>query len=99
MVDQADQLKSLTYSRKLEKEADTEGLLILKDRKIDPQGFISLFEHLRQASPSSAVPEFLGSHPDIASRIAYIREASERAVVEDHSQLKTIFDKLKSTEP
>jgi Zn-dependent protease with chaperone function len=99
MVDQADKLKSLTYSRKLEKEADMEGLALLKERKIDPAGFVSLFRHLQAAGPASSTPEFLGSHPDIANRIAYMQEASGAAVIEENSTLKAIFDKLKSTEP
>ena len=77
MVDQADKFKSLKYSRSLEKEADLEGLSLLRERKIDPEGFIGLFRHLRDSAPASAMPEFLGSHPDIDKRIAYIREASK----------------------
>lgn len=95
LVDQADRFKSLKYSRSLEKEADMEGLNILNERKIDPQGFVKLFEHLRASAPSSALPEFLGSHPDIDNRIAYIREASASKPVEENTALKTIFEKLK----
>ncbi len=92
MIDQADKFKSLKYSRGLEKEADIEGLSILKERKIDPEGFVSLFRHLKDSSPVSAIPEFLGSHPDIDKRIAYIRETSKHIVVEENEQLKTIFE-------
>ena len=95
MIDQADQFKSLKYSRGLEKEADLEGLRILKERKIDPEGFVSLFKHLKNSAPPSAIPEFLGSHPDIDNRIAYIREVSENAIAEENTPLKTIFEKLK----
>lgn len=96
MVDQADNLKSLTYSRSLEKEADTEGLILLKERKIDPAGFIQLFEQLKTAPASSELPEFLGSHPDTDNRMDYIRKESENAIVEESSELKTIFAKLKT---
>lgn len=95
MIDQADQFRSLKYSRKLEKEADMEGLAILKQRKIDPEGFVLLFKHLKNAVPASAMPEFLGSHPDIDNRVAYIREASKNAVVEDNAQLNAIFEQIK----
>jgi beta-barrel assembly-enhancing protease len=94
LVNHADNLKSLTYSRKLEKEADKEGLAILTQRKIDPQGFVALFNHLKASAPSNALPEFLGSHPDIEKRIAYINEASKGATIADNNQLKTIFEKL-----
>jgi Zn-dependent protease with chaperone function len=94
LVNHADNLKSLTYSRKLEKEADTEGLAILTQRKIDPQGFVSLFNHLKESAQSDVLPEFLGSHPDTDKRIAYINEASKGAPINDNNQLKTIFSTL-----
>lgn len=95
VTDQADRLKSLTYSRKLEKEADMNGLKLLQERKIDPEGFVLLLQRLKAATPGSALPEFLGSHPDIDKRITYIREASAGAEKKENSRLKSIFDKLK----
>ena len=95
MIDQADKFKSLTYSRALEKEADMNGLEILRERKIDPEGFATLFKHLEDSAPSLAIPEFLVSHPDIDKRIIYIRDASKNMIVEDNTQLKSIFEKLK----
>ncbi len=96
LINHADDLKSLTYSRRLEKEADIEGLAILTQRKIDPAGFTSLFEHLKASAPANNLPEFLGSHPDVDKRISYIKESSKGAVVEENEQLKAIFDKLKT---
>lgn len=97
LADQADNLKSLTYSRSLEKEADLEGLGLLKERKIDPDGFVQLLEHLKQGAPADGMPEFLASHPDIGNRIAYIRSAAAGSAVEQHIRLKAIFDQLKQT--
>lgn len=95
MVNHADDLKSLTYSRNLEKEADLDGLAILTRRKIDPAGFTDLFRHLKAASPSSALPEFLASHPDIENRLSYIKEMSKQATVETRADLTAIFEQLK----
>jgi hypothetical protein len=95
LINHADDLKSLKYSRKLEKEADMDGLEILLQRKIDPQGFTALFQHLKSAAPSNSMPEFLGSHPDVDKRIGYIKESSKGAAVQENEQLKAIFDKLK----
>ncbi|MBK9379977.1 MAG: M48 family metallopeptidase [Chitinophagaceae bacterium] len=95
LIDHADDLKSLTYSRKLEKEADTEGLAILLQRKIDPKGFEDLFHHLKEAAPSSALPEFLGSHPDVEKRISYIKESSKNATIVVDQRLQSIFEKIK----
>ncbi len=95
LVDHADNLKSLKYSRRLEKEADVEGLAILRERKIDPDGFIDLFQHLKASAPVGSMPEFLASHPDIDKRIAYIRETSAGSAIEENEQLKSIFEKIK----
>lgn len=97
LINHTDDLKSLKYSRKLEKQADIGGLMLLKERNIDPAGFTSLFEHLQAAAPLDNLPEFLASHPDIDNRIEYIREAAKGAVVKDNQQLKDIFDKLKNS--
>jgi predicted Zn-dependent protease len=94
MIDQADQFKSLKYSRGLEREADMEGLTILKERKINPEGFAALFTHLKESAPASAMPEFLNSHPDIDKRVEYIRNASKNSTIEDNEPLKIIFEKL-----
>ncbi len=95
LINHADDLKSLKYSRKLEKEADMDGLTILTQRKIDPAGFTDLFEHLKAAAPANVMPEFLGSHPDVDKRINYIKESSKGAAVSENDQLKAIFEKLK----
>lgn len=95
VVDHADNLKSLKYSRKLEKEADIEGLSILEKRGIDPVGFTDLFTHLNASAPNDVLPEFLGSHPDIEKRILYVKEAAKNSTITDNEQLKVIFEKLK----
>ncbi|RYF96234.1 MAG: M48 family metallopeptidase [Chitinophagaceae bacterium] len=94
MIDQADRFKSLTYSRALEKEADLDGLAILRERDIDPEGFAELFQHLKGAAPASSSPEFLNSHPDIDKRVAYIRQASRNSKVSNNETLQAIFEKL-----
>jgi Zn-dependent protease with chaperone function len=96
LADQADDLKSLTYSRSLEKEADLGGLALLKERQIDPEGFTGLFQQLKKAAPASSIPEFLASHPDIENRIGYIREASKNERVKEDTVLKAIFEQLKT---
>jgi predicted Zn-dependent protease len=94
LVNHADNLKNLKYSRSLEKEADMEGLALLMKRRIDPAGFSSLFDHLKEAG-GTALPEFLVSHPDTDKRIKYISEAAKNATTEENEILKTIFEKLK----
>lgn len=95
VVNHADNLKSLKYSRSLEKQADLEGLALLRKRNIDPQGFVDLFNHLKEAAPANVLPEFLGSHPDVDKRIQYIREASQGVEIKEDTTLRVIFEKLK----
>ncbi len=95
LVRQADHIKSLTYSRSLEKEADVEGLRILLQRKIDPGGFTRLFRHLEESAEGMQMPEFLASHPDLEKRILYIRAASAGAVMEENKVLQSIYEQLK----
>lgn len=95
LVNHADNLKSLKYSRSLEKEADLNGLSILAKRNIDPQGFIDLFTHIKETGGGNIVPEFLASHPDVDRRIGYIREAAGGIAVKEDTALKVIFEKLK----
>lgn len=95
LINHADDLKSLKYSRRLEKEGDMDGLQLLMQRKIDPRGFSDLFEHLKAAAPLNSMPEFLASHPDVDKRIAYVEEQAKGAPVTENEQLKAIFEKLK----
>ena len=96
LADQADNLKSLKYSRKLERKADLEGLALLMERKIDPKGFERLFDQLENQIPNEEGPEFLASHPQIKRRMTYISEAAANASFIENNQLKVIFENIKS---
>ena len=95
LVDQADNLKSLKYSRTLEKEADMKGLEILAGRKIDPRGFVTLFRKLEESAPGGRLPEMLASHPNIGNRVSYVERSSGGLDVKENERLKMIFEKLK----
>jgi len=69
----ADRLRGLSYSRKLEKEADEEGLKLMLKNKVNVKGMIKLFETLQQADTLS-VPDILNTHPLTENRIRYTRK-------------------------
>jgi beta-barrel assembly-enhancing protease len=96
----ADGLKSLDYSRRLEKDADMNGLKILSERKIDCNGFIRLFEILKKETEraGSQPSEWISSHPDLEKRIAYTKANAlfNKNGVEDNETLKTLFLKMKT---
>ncbi|MGN7719212.1 M48 family metallopeptidase [Chitinophaga sp. 22620] len=73
LVENANTLKNLEYSRKLEKEADLNGLKLLEARHINPEGYIWLFGILKQDG-GAAPSEWLSSHPDLDNRAAYVKK-------------------------
>ncbi|RDC64510.1 M48 family metallopeptidase [Adhaeribacter pallidiroseus] len=76
LVENADALKSLKYSRHLEEEADTFGFKVLQQNRINPQGMILLFQRLQQAEKTVdkfQTEEFLSTHPPLKSRMQAIR--------------------------
>ncbi len=102
IVGNADKLKGLSYSRRLETEADLNGLGILSERKIDCNGFVRLFEFLKKESEKANLQpaEWISSHPDLDRRINYIRkhELFNRNGVEKNEALQTLFLKIKTGE-
>ncbi|GAA0527252.1 M48 family metallopeptidase [Chitinophaga japonensis] len=94
VVENANSLKSLQYSRRLEKEADLYGLQLLQERHLNPQGFEWLFNTLKKQNglqPS----EWLSSHPDLDNRIRYIRRHTRAETITTDSSLLRIFISLK----
>lgn len=94
VVENANSLKSLQYSRRLEKEADLYGLRLLQQRSIDPKGFEWLFNTLKQQN-SLQPSEWLSSHPDLDNRIRYINREMRPAPTITDSSLLRIFISLK----
>ncbi|MET0636727.1 MAG: M48 family metallopeptidase [Chitinophagaceae bacterium] len=95
LANKADELSSLGYSRSLEREADLNGLELMRQRQIDHAGFSRLFAQLKTGDGSNNVPEFLASHPDLDQRILYVNEAAGNYPVRTDSILLSIFDNLK----
>jgi beta-barrel assembly-enhancing protease len=97
IIRNADNLKSLSYGRNLEKEADKDGLKILSDRKIDGDGFVNLFEMLKKQG-GLPVSEWMSSHPDLDRRIEYIKgdPLFNKNGVQESETLRTLFGKIKA---
>jgi predicted Zn-dependent protease len=77
LIDNAQQLQQLSYSRNNEQQADELGFQILLDNKQDPKGMSELFGILKKQE-FAQIPELLSSHPLTNSRIAYIRKKQAR---------------------
>lgn len=67
-----DQLAGLSYTRKLELEADDNGLQLMIRAGIPPSGMPDLFRKMKSAAENagaSDVPDFLSTHPSMDERL------------------------------
>jgi predicted Zn-dependent protease len=97
VIDNANQLQNLSYSRELEHEADANGLQILKQNKLATSGMISLFQSLKQSSTQD-VNEIISTHPDLENRIQFVKEFTEQNeyTPESNDSLIYYFNQLKT---
>lgn len=98
IVDNANNLKNLGFSRSLEEDADRNGLALLKEQHIDPNGMIALFEQLKKQEED--MPDgfkFLSSHPLTKERISYIKKEVDKKdyTVKEHPELDSLFNQIK----
>jgi beta-barrel assembly-enhancing protease len=98
LVDNAQQLHNLSYSRHFEQEADELGLKILQQNNLDPQGIVRLFDQLEKASKLE-IPKILSSHPLTLDRRAHMQQmiSGTRFKISPNPSLDSLFFKLKSS--
>lgn len=98
LVENVNSFKNLSYSRKLEAEADKEGLKILYHNQIDPNGMVKLFEVLMKEGDMPDQLEFLSSHPLTTKRIEYIEQQIEAAdyTLTSNEKRDSVWENLKS---
>ncbi len=98
LISKVNEFKSLHYSRELETEADQQGLKLMVENKIDPQGMVDLLKLLKRVGDSQpAMMKYLSTHPDTDSRIERVKENDDyRKVFEENIQLKYLFEKVRS---
>ncbi len=97
LLENAQQLHSLSYSRGFEQEADELGLTILIDNQVNPNGMVKLFDQLEKESKIS-IPEILSSHPLTSERKEHMQKIISKAVydVKPNDQLATILEQIKN---
>lgn len=97
LISKVNEFKSLDYSRDLETEADNEGLQVMLDNKVDPQGMVNLLKLLKNVNTSEPyLMKYLSTHPDTDSRIENVlgNPDSKREFGENEN-LKSIFRQIK----
>ncbi|MGZ5246414.1 MAG: M48 family metallopeptidase [Flavitalea sp.] len=97
LVDQADALKGLEYSRALETEADERGLELMSRNNINMQGMVSLMKILQSATKGSEPSPFLSTHPVFKERITLINQkiAALPKNVQENEELEELFQSIK----
>lgn len=96
VAENAQQLHALSYSRKFEQEADEQGLKIMMDNQLNPNGMVELFEALDKAQGIS-VPEIMSSHPLTKERKANMQNIISKSdyKVKSNSILESLFEEIK----
>ncbi|MBP8724571.1 MAG: M48 family metallopeptidase [Saprospiraceae bacterium] len=96
LVDNANTIQNLSYSRHFEREADATAVELLLARDIDLIGMQELFEVLiAEGNRGLEVPEFLRTHPVTQDRLEFARQkALNQKPVRDEN-LAMAFDSLR----
>ncbi len=101
LLQNAEMLNSLTYSRRMERQADLSGACYLAQAGVDPRGMIRLMEVFKKHASRLQNIEFINSHPALDTRIDYIREQQfenklpETAIQSDTLALKRLWEQIK----
>lgn len=100
IVQNADQLKQLGYSRGLEEEADRNGLKLMKEKQIDPNGMENLLKTLKEEEGGAEVDEsmeFLSTHPLTKQRMEYIQKEIDKKdySVKENPRLAELWKQIK----
>lgn len=97
VVDNANALKQLQYSRALETEADNNGLQLMAKNNINVQGMLRLMTMLQKESSGGVEPSsFLSTHPVFKDRIRNIEKQIQQlpAVTTSNENLKQLFHSI-----
>ncbi len=99
VIENANQIKQLGYSRELEHEADENGLRLMKHRKINPAGMKHLFEALeKEEGEAPEFSQFMSTHPLTAERISFVNReiAKGNYIIEEDKILDSLFLEIKN---
>jgi predicted Zn-dependent protease len=96
----ADVINTLTYSRKLEQEADLEGMKLMENARIPIKGMYQLFEKLDDSEDSinSNLLNYVSSHPATKNRINYCKKfnkSNQNIDSDKDNKLKNIFVQMR----
>ncbi len=73
IVQNADKLNSLRYSREMERVADEGAVKIMLNNNIDPDGMVQLLNLLKKEDKNHDISPYLSTHPATDERIADVK--------------------------
>lgn len=97
IIENANQINNLGYSRELEAEADAVSMKVLKNNQLDSKGLLQLFEILEKSADSKTEIELLSTHPLTKDRIAFAKKNILKTdIYSENKTLEQIWQKIKS---
>lgn len=99
LIENAQQLEMMQFSRSFERAADEEAFELLRRNELDPKGAVLLFERLSElASLDNKYLNYLSSHPLVNERIERMTERAEleKYPIKGQVHLEEIWKKIKS---
>lgn len=89
----------LRNSRGIELEADKGGIDLIFKNKINPDGFIELFNRMiKLGENENHIPAYLSTHPDAEERLEVVKNeiAKQKYAISQNHQLEQLFQEIKS---
>lgn len=97
LAEQADQFKQMDYSRELETKADLNGLVIMVENQVRPEGMIRLLKILQKENEEMPhLMKYLSTHPETEERIKEVQKniLSKKEFAQDVEML-SVFKEIK----
>ncbi len=99
ILENANSIQNLSYSRHFEQEADANAVQILLDRKIGLSGMLDLFNvFLTEGKKGLDIPKFLSTHPVTQDRIDFVKSkmSSQESDLVHYENLLSLFKRMKN---
>ncbi|MFQ5578982.1 MAG: M48 family metallopeptidase [Nitrospiria bacterium] len=96
----ADNFFRLKNSREAEREADEEGMKMILEAGIDPEGMIHFFDHIKEYEENlPGIYKYLSSHPGTRSRVSHLNILAKHAPEGKTTKLigNDLWDKIKKS--
>jgi beta-barrel assembly-enhancing protease len=101
LLENANTIQNLSYSRQFEREADENAVQILLDRKIGLSGMLDLFSvFLDEGKKGMEVPKFFSTHPVTQDRIDYVKSqmSTRESDLVHYANLSDLFTRMKQSQ-